>query len=705
MTLTNATFRPRARLLQLLGDQLIGNSRLALFELVKNAYDADATSVDIVFEEIGTNKATITISDDGEGMSLKTLQEIWLEPGADHRGKQRKQGKRSKKFHRLPLGEKGVGRFAVHKLGNKISLITRAKDEPEYRIDIDWNNLIEDARYMDETSVHITETDGLIFNQDRHGTKIIISELRDNWSRGEVRRLWANIKSISSPFKEEEVFRANLSILGKEDWVSDLPDVKDILDDALWHYCFWFEDGKFEWEYKFKPLSALKLAGRTLKSLPDVPLQLSKQDQKKYHKITADTLFSEGLGPVFGEFHVFDRDTDIMKLMTNTNLLKDFLDENGGIRVYRDGIRVHNYGEKGVDWLGLDMRRVNIPGRRISNNLIIGAIDLSLSDSPDLIEKTNREGFVENDAYEKLRALVLAALIEFENHRQEDKRQINLLLDHAKGKSVLDMDEPLKELRSQLQKKNLGKELGKYVDTIERKYQEMKEVVSHAGVANISLAIVFHEIERGVKSLNSAIKNETSFEVIKKQADDLSGLLEGFAKLLRRDEKKNHSIKDIISESLFLNNSRIDYHNVALSCPLLIGEQKTFNVSASKGMLLGALSNIIDNSLYWMRVRWPDSEYQEGNKKRAIYIGTTDFFAEGPALIIADNGPGIKLDATDVVKPFMTTKPDGMGLGMYYTNMVMELNGGKLAFPDREDVGVPPAYDGSITALIFRGGE
>ena len=79
-------------------------------------------------------------------------------------------------------------------------------------------------------------------------------------------------------------------------------------------------------------------------------------------------------------------------------MVTEYLDDNGGGRVYRDGIRVYNYGEVGEDWLGLDIRRVNAPTRKISQNIILGAIHLSLKSSTGLIEKTNREGFVENDA-------------------------------------------------------------------------------------------------------------------------------------------------------------------------------------------------------------------------------------------------------------------------------------------------------------------
>src|SRR5690606_30050705 len=122
-------FRPKARILRLLGDQLIGNPRLALFELVKNAYDADAEVVTVTLRDLGTPKAEIIVRDDGDGMDKGTIQNIWFVPGADHREKQRNKGVRSSIFHRLPLGEKGLGRFAVHKLGDCIRLVTRSRKE------------------------------------------------------------------------------------------------------------------------------------------------------------------------------------------------------------------------------------------------------------------------------------------------------------------------------------------------------------------------------------------------------------------------------------------------------------------------------------------------------------------------------------------------------------------------------------------------
>lgn len=99
-------FKPRARLLQLLGDQLIGSSKLAVFELVKIAYDADASKVEVKSGDLGTASPWIRVEDNGQGMSLETIRDVWLVPGDDHREKDRHQDRRSPKYARLSLGEK-----------------------------------------------------------------------------------------------------------------------------------------------------------------------------------------------------------------------------------------------------------------------------------------------------------------------------------------------------------------------------------------------------------------------------------------------------------------------------------------------------------------------------------------------------------------------------------------------------------------------
>lgn len=714
------TFRPRARLLQMLGDQLIGSNRLAVFELVKNAYDADASNVKLSFSSLGDPNEKIVVRDNGDGMDLSTITDVWLEPGADHRERQRRENVRSKKFRRLPLGEKGVGRFAVHKLGHKIEVRTKRAGNPEYTVRIDWEEYSR-HRYMDEAPIQIVQSQEPIFTGNQTGTQVEITRLRSPWKRGDVRRLWRNVKSISSPLKAPDHFKVDLLVPGHEDWIAGLLDTPDFIDRAMWHFVFHYEAGKFEWSYQFKPIPGIKIKGHKYTSKGGAQLKLAPQHQDEFKyirengktekRIIADASLTQSvggkdiLGPIIGEFYAFDRDKPVLDIMPEATSLKEFLDENGGVRVYRDGVRVYNYGERaaGDDWLGLDQRRVNIPTRRLSNNIIIGVIDLSLAASGNpgngLIEKTNREGFFENEAFQKFKAIVLAALIEFENLRDPDKDAIRLLLKGQEAKTIADIESPLAALRAELEKRKLAAALDRYLKAVENKFNEMKEVMTHAGNAGMNLSVLFHEIDRGIKGLTADIRKKVPLDRLLARAEHLSQLLDGFSTLLRKDKKKTQKIRAILQECKLLNESRFAIHSIVLSCPILVGEQTDFQVNVSFGMFLGALSNLIDNSIYWLQVRWPSASQA---KKRGIYIGVTDYYDEGPAIVIADNGPGLPTNTADLIKPFVTTKPDGMGLGLYYVNLVCELNNARLVIsPEREDVGIPRAYDGACFAIIF----
>ena len=114
---------------------------------------------------------------------------------------------------------------------------------------------------------------------------------------------------------------------------------------------------------------------------------------------------------------------------------------------------------------------------------------------------------------------------------------------------------------------------------------------------------------------------------------------------------------------------------------------------------LEPLNNVLDNAFFWLQVRWPEDIAKPSPK--AIYINIDLDYAEGPAIIVADTGPGFIDDPERLTRPFFSRRPDGMGIGLYYTNLVMEMNGGRLAFPDSQDAEVPEKFDGAVLALVF----
>ena len=697
-------FRPRARVLQLLGDELIGSARLAVFELVKNAYDADANEAIVRFDLVSKQEPTITVTDDGEGMTLDVLRSVWLVPGDDYRQKQRLSDRRTPKHQRLPLGEKGLGRFAVHKLGNFITLVTRAQDADECVVEIDWNELIA-RTYLDEAPVTIQIRRPEAFSDGRTGTRIEIRQLRTaDWSRGEVRRLHNQITSICSPFEEPGGFEAKLLVPGHESWTDDLPDIRDILDRAIWKFSFRAEGEDFDWTYEFRQVPGFRLNGRVVEKSGDrLKLPSRSGDDRMDKKVVADQTVFEGIGPVTGEFYVYDRDREVRRRLPHIRLLESYLDETGGVRVYRDGIRVYNYGELGDDWLGLDLRRVNVPTRRISRNIILGAVHLSLKESIGLVEKTSREGFVENEPCQQLRRIVLGALAALETERQVDKERIRRLTEKPDDPLAEKIEKPIRALRYELERQGVREKFESYIVKIEHDYRSMQETLLTAGMSGLNLAVVFHEVERGVRALHQVISEGTDMESATRQARDLMRLLDGFATLLRRDSKQQHSARKLLEAARRFNLLRFRHHRIQLVCPPLKSDDEGFQSRFAFGLVMGALNNLVDNALYWLRVRWSDLPKPSDSPERKLYIGISHNFEAGPAIIVADNGTGFQGDDPEnLAWPFFTRKPEGMGLGLYYANLAMELNGGQLAFPQPDEVELPEEFDGAVVTLIFK---
>ncbi|MDF1687302.1 MAG: ATP-binding protein [Parvibaculaceae bacterium] len=705
-----ASFRPRARLLKLLGDQLIGTSQLAIFELVKNSYDADAEKVAITISNPNVpDKAQIEVIDfGGEGMDLDTVTNVWLEPGADHRQKMRLKGKRSKKHKRLPLGEKGVGRFAVHKLGQVIELTTRAKGEKELYLRIDWKQL-DNCEYMEDANVEIIEkeTPEVFFGKET-GTKIVVSELNYNLGRGEVRRLYRNIQSIKSPFEFDKFklensassFDVTLEVEGHPDWTEDLLELEAIIKQSLFSFSFLFDAGKWSWNYEFTPNEAMKkglrIEGREL-SVSDEFCEISNpSDRKKY--LEGPKEFFNDLGPIFGEIYVFDFDSNLSGFVSEQGAVQTFLKENQGIRVYRDGIRVYNYGEPDNDWLEMDLRRVNRLAKGLNRRIVVGAIALDLEQTPRLVEKTNREGFVESESFLKLKSVIGSALGKLENLRLDDKNRLRAVSKGTPTASRAVFNNPIVDLKEIVAKHHMETELGPAIELVEKKYGEMEEIMLTAGLAGLNMSIAFHEIHHGISTARKSIEAGKDLRTILEQFDRFELLLDTYAGLLKQEKFREVTLAELLKSNVTLSDTRFLLHKILVSCPVLVGDEPNYSLKIPKNLLVGIVNNLIDNAIYWLDQRWGDND-----KKKYLYVGVSENFDKGPAIIIADNGPGWReIDRLDMVKPFRTTKPGGMGIGLYFADTVMQMIGGELVLLEQGDIdGIPSNANGAIAALVF----
>lgn len=696
------SFRANSHILSLLGDELIGTDNLAIFELIKNAYDADATKVKVIFEDINTPNAKIIIEDNGCGMSLKTIENSWLEIGTSFkRGKNRKA---SNIFGRISLGEKGVGRLAVHKLATNIKLETKeSNDLFGSTLEINWGDLMRNTTYIEDTRVVVSDCENVFFINGQHGTRIILTDLRRRrWERKEIRGLARTINTLMSPFEEKkdnfnvELFLPEL----QQSWINDIFNIKQILESAIYHFKFSISiDGTYNWEYEFTPPSNLKIDSNTKDNIEEKNQDkvLMLYNNKENLILKQEDL--KGLGPISGELHVFNLSPEVLSTFNQTKNIKDYLRDNAGVRVYRDGIRVYNYGEPGNDWMGLDVVRTNNPGAKFGNNTILGVVNLDLKESLILKEKTNREGFDKNETYEHFENICFSIVSHAANIAKPDRERLDYSIKKEKPTKKVGFSETMNDLKEQISKKNLESELGNAVLKVEKDYMEMRDVMLNSGMAGLNLSLVFHEVEREIRYINEDIKRGSGLNTISQKVTNLMLLLDGFSPLLKQQNRKAENIAKIVQRVKNLSQSRFNYHKILLSCPLLTNESEDFQVFTQSNLLVSAINNIIDNSIYWTRVK---HEKIGEEHKPYIYISTNLKDFNGPTLIIGDNGDGFKLSSEELTRPFVTTRPGGMGLGLYYASLVMELAGGKLLIIDPKDYDIPNVVTGAVIALEFK---
>ena len=215
MTPEKLQIRPYARLLTMLGDQLIKNERIALVELIKNSYDADADWVRVSFENFDENMfanehSAIVIEDNGSGMTPEDIRESWMNPATPRRYI-RKQTGDSKTLvkKRVIQGDKGIGRFAVLKLGKDISITTRSEGSDfESVIHYDFRDFDDDFTkergqnkeiFLDQIKIDYSESPPSVMAQQPKGTVIKIRELKGAWNEKIIKELSKDISSLTDP--------------------------------------------------------------------------------------------------------------------------------------------------------------------------------------------------------------------------------------------------------------------------------------------------------------------------------------------------------------------------------------------------------------------------------------------------------------------------------------------------------------------------
>ena len=728
MSSTSIKIKAKSHILTLLGDELIGSDSLAIFELVKNAYDADAERVSVTFMDLDTPNQKIIIEDDGHGMNSKVIQDVWLTIGTDFkRGKNRKQ---SPKFNRVSFGNKGVGRLAVHKLAKVITLETQTQgDLFSSRLNIDWKTLIESKEFIQELEVDVENVSEKLFAKGQ-GTRIILSKLTTTtWSKKSLKDLVRKIDNIKNPFKPFPNFTIDIKCNDwHQEWIDDVKSSVEILKDSLYKFEFeidlWDKKNskdvpndfaQFRWKYNFNPPSQTKISNedRPIKMLPEAT---DNENKNTFHigelfkELDGDKNFNKylrnkdlnNIGIIKGTFFVFNQNSHLLNMNFGgqINAVKAYIKENCGVKIYRDNIRVYNYGEPYDDWLNLDYDKIQRAGDHFGKKVTIGYVELELKKSLNgLIEKTNREGFIDNIEYKKFSLLVKEAYSFFEREASFDKDKIEEFLEGTKPIKKIGFGDTINELQEKIKEKNLEKELNPLLIKIDKDYTEMRDIMVNSGMTGLNLGVAFHEVDREMKFINADL-NATNVNIdnIKNRVRNLIQILESLSPILRQNKSTLSNALNVVEIAKQRNVNRFNYHKVIFSSPLLTGENPNFSFKAPTNLLISALSNLIDNSIYWTTSK---RDLEGGNFKPAIYIGTDLNTFDSPAIVIADNGNGFTVEPEYLTQPFKTKREGGMGLGLYFADLVMNMMGGSLIFPDSRDLDIPKVYNGACIVLKF----
>ncbi|MAS55987.1 MAG: hypothetical protein CMJ44_15455 [Pimelobacter sp.] len=441
---TDEYFEVHPSVLFKLGEDLITDDAQALVELVKNSYDADAQTVRVEIDTehwydresgkqledgksapAGGVRGRLTVQDDGHGMDLDAIRRGWLTVSNSSKRKLKAAGYTTPRG-RTPLGDKGLGRLGVQRLGQvvQLSTVSTAEDPPHsYGVMIDWARFLG-AESLNSVALPVLSrvADGL-----RPGTEISVFGLNslDYWEgKGEL-DLQKQLASILSPYDNAAGLRVFIKINGAE--IDTRREARRLLDAAPTLLRFSYAAGELQIESETQILS---LRGKSSEQgaayrrlvVPDNGFAfaswLLQEKSARARSVGAEvgddkyfmrfhrtvTLDDAGdprhevgdPGPFAGEISTFTYDTSDESALDTMSELRSFAKGMSGIRVFRDGfgIRLDD------DWLGLSRQQTTASswyGLRPLNSA--GYVNLSARDNVALEETSSREAFRDTPAW------------------------------------------------------------------------------------------------------------------------------------------------------------------------------------------------------------------------------------------------------------------------------------------------------------------
>ncbi len=663
-----AKLRARARLIRLIGEDLISDEPVALVELVKNAYDADATTATVRFEGIPPNR--IVVEDNGHGMDLKTVLETWFEPGTPSK----EETDRSPRG-RIYQGAKGIGRFASARLARSLYLESQVSPEADgVMVLFDWG-AFDDEAYLDQVEVAWEMGEPVALGR---GTRLTLEGLRKQWEERDYDDLHSRLSRLISPFNEISDFEIILEIPGHPELSGTVQPPPLLLHPRYQLNGTVTADGFFD--------GTLRHDGNVVEEYTE-------------HKI-GGAGERPGCGPFSVEIRVWDRDREGLAsvadlLKQGITQIRKTLNSYSGVSIYRDGFRVYPYGQAGNDWLKLDNRSRQNPVKRLANNQIVGAIQISRDSNPELRDRSTREGLVLNYASQQLEKWFTDVLDLVEDYRYGVRRPPPTPASAEPLFEPFDLGEAVRQVRAALGPAHpvtamVAQLEAQISEGVERVQEVFSRLLMSAGLGQM-VDVVIHEIgapvgkiTRQVDLLGRAVRQSSDPQVAASVAPmitSINGWLEQIHNLRqrldpqtagRRGRATSFDVRDEVDDTFRLYSALLDGQRIKWRIDSPEEPVRAFMARSALGQVL---ANLVDNAIFWL-IR------TKGVGKGGTIEAAIERREHGFAVFVSDDGPGVdEQDRSEIFEPYFTRKPNGMGLGLYIARLVIEPYG-RLVYRD-----------------------
>lgn len=752
-------FRIAARAMRQLGAELITSDEMALYELIKNGFDAqsprtvvaisapaDASAVALVREQLASRKISVSVAlerlektlssdltidqrtqaleqfashassatalcdhlrafmresfwievqDSGVGMSAEDLREKFLVVGTPHKLVEKSRSDRT------ILGEKGIGRLSMMKLGDVATVQSKVENSPNWNgIEFDWKKF--DAPGAELGDVFFEVATGMRDASEAHGTVIRITELLAHWSITKVNDfLNKYVRRLQDPFANpRRPYPIDVLLNGHRLPIAPIPQ-------------WLLEVAQFRCEITYTPNAANSGAVALRREVAWRGASSSETRTWTLEELAAiagvpmETCVS--LGPFTASCYWFNR-----ALIQGTvehsksQLLAELNVWCGGFAVYRDRFRVGQTGGMEDDWLEWDGRALRTKGFMLNRYQTVGAIAISSKGNPRLVDAANRERLVScpeqtllvtlfgeiivkdlRSHIDAIKQVEVKRAIEEESAEQSLRRSQDSLKNTLRAveeiaKAVPATVEPkIEDIRRSLQGQV------EYVETVRNALQMARETrVELLELANIGLVveIVVHELTRLTQKTGDLLvdlrKATSANSPVVALIDNLQSQIKATSKRIStvdvlspsgRNQKERYDVVAQLKAVVSGFEARFDRHKIV--CEILVDGARAagqrFEVRLVRGLIAQVLENLLTNSAYWVQ-----QGLKRGEERRRIVV---ELDTKASSILVTDNGPGIDPNHAEAVfRPYFSMRKRGKGLGLYIARELVEYHGGKL---------------------------